>query len=144
MIHYRLACANAHEFGAWFKSSSTFEAQAARGEITCPACGSIEVCKAPMAPQVVTARSRSCTQTPEALAARHRANMVELMRTIRKELESRSEYVGPSFAEEARKIHFHEAAARSIFGEATEQEVSELGEDGIEVFPLPRLPEDLN
>ena len=41
------------------------------------------------------------------------------MRKLRAEIESKSEYVGPRFPEEARKIHYQEIAARGIYGEAT-------------------------
>jgi len=55
-----------------------------------------------------------------------------------------AEYVGPQFAEEARKIHFGEAETRGIYGEATIDEARSLAEDGIEFMPLPILPEDTN
>ncbi|HVX82011.1 MAG TPA: DUF1178 family protein, partial [Devosiaceae bacterium] len=53
-------------------------------------------------------------------------------------------YVGDRFAEEARKIHFNDAEARGIYGEATPDEVTSLIEDGVEFMPLPTLPEDHN
>lgn len=145
MILYRLACAHGHEFEAWFRSSAAFDAQVAEAAIACPVCGSTGVGKAPMSPRVRTDRKgREQIPSAEALVARHQASMVELMRTIRQELESRSEYVGPQFAEEARKIHFGETTPRVIHGEATSEQVADLSEEGIEVVALPRLPEDLN
>jgi hypothetical protein len=66
------------------------------------------------------------------------------MRKLRTEIESKSEYVGPRFPEEARKIHYEEAPARGIYGEATREEAQALSEEGIEFFPLPSLPEDHN
>ena len=36
-----------------------------------------------------------------------------------------------------------EAPGRGIYGEATREEVADLIEDGIDVTPLPRLPDDL-
>ena len=51
---------------------------------------------------------------------------------------------GRQFAEEARKMHFGEAPARSIYGEASTEEARELADDGIPVYPLPPLPEDKN
>ncbi|MEW5963345.1 MAG: DUF1178 family protein [Pseudomonadota bacterium] len=145
MIRYRLVCTDAHEFEAWFRDSGAYDTQAAGAAIACPVCGSHEISKAPMAPRVGTrGRQGSVALAPHAAAARHRQQMVELMRTVRRELESRSEYVGPKFAEEARKIHFEETAPRAIHGEATKAEVESLDEDGIEVMALPPLPEDLD
>ena len=62
----------------------------------------------------------------------------------RAEIEAKSEYVGPRFPEEARKIHYEETPARGIYGEATREEAKALSEEGIEFFPLPILPEDQN
>ncbi len=66
------------------------------------------------------------------------------MRKLRAEVEAKSEYVGPRFSEEARKIHYEEVPARGIHGEATTEEAESLREEGIEFFPLPVLPEDRN
>jgi hypothetical protein len=66
------------------------------------------------------------------------------MRKLRAEIEAKSEYVGPRFPEEARKIHYEEVPARGIHGEATREEAQALSEEGIEFFPLPILPEDRN
>lgn len=145
MIRYRLVCSDGHEFEAWFRDSAAYDTQSAGMAIACPACGSHEITKAPMAPRVGSRGKRSGEHAaPHVAAARHRQRMVELMRTVRRELESRSEYVGASFAEEARKIHFEETEARPIHGEATPAEVKDLEEDGIDVLALPALPEDLD
>ena len=69
---------------------------------------------------------------------------LDMMRKVRAEVETKAEYVGPKFAEEARKIHHKETEARGIWGEATLAEAKELVEDGIDCLPLPRLPEDNN
>jgi hypothetical protein len=158
MIRYRLQCDKAHEFEAWFGSSKAYDRQAKRGQVQCPECGSSEVSKALMAPGVATRGRRSdvapsppptaqpeATANPEALAQREmQRQLLAVMREVRKEVESKAEYVGPRFADEARRIHHKEAEARGIWGEATLTEARELHEDGIECYPLPRLPEDQN
>jgi hypothetical protein len=75
--------------------------------------------------------------------AAHR-ELAAAMRKLRAEVEAKSEYVGPRFSEEARKIHYEEVPARGIHGEATADEAKALREEGIEFFPLPPLPEDRN
>jgi hypothetical protein len=83
--------------------------------------------------------------TPEAAKrAEAQREFLALMRKVRREVENRAEYVGPNFAEEARKIHYEEVEQRGIYGEATSEEARELTEEGIEFLPLPRLPEDHN
>jgi hypothetical protein len=75
--------------------------------------------------------------------AAHR-ELAAAMRTLKAEIEAKSEYVGQRFSEEARKIHYEETPARGIYGEATADEAKALSEEGIEFFPLPTLPEDHN
>ncbi len=72
------------------------------------------------------------------------AELTEMIRKLRKHVEDNSEYVGPRFAEEARKIHYEESEARGIYGEASLDEARELNEEGIDVQPLPILPEEHN
>ena len=54
----------------------------------------------------------------------------------------KAENVGERFPEEARRIHYDEAPARSIRGVATADETRELLEEGIAVLPAPIPPED--
>lgn len=157
MIRYRLVCNKSHEFEAWFGSSSAYDRQAKKGQVECPTCGSKKVSKAIMSPGVAT-RSRETSRevatvsaepppppTPEqAQRLEMQRQFLTLMRQVRAEVEQKAEYVGPKFADEARKIHLKEAEARGIWGEATLQEAQELAEEGIDCLPLPRLPEDSN
>ena len=57
-----------------------------------------------------------------------------------RELMGKSEDVGTSFAEEARKIHYKEAPERSIRGQTTLDEAESLREEGIEVLAVPLMP----
>ncbi|MBL8567350.1 MAG: DUF1178 family protein [Hyphomicrobiaceae bacterium] len=167
MIRYRLECAAGHGFEAWFASSDTYDRQEAAGDVTCPVCGDARVRKALMAPSIATSRGREtralhlpagepgtehaaeehATEPQQVMATPESAALRELhrsMRALRDQMLAKSEYVGPRFAEEARKIHFEEAPNRGIHGEATREEVAELAEDGVDVLPLPRLPDDLS
>lgn len=58
------------------------------------------------------------------------------MRMLREVLD-KSENVGERFAEEARRIHYNEAPARSIRGVTTPEDAKALIEEGIDVLPLP-------
>ncbi len=53
-----------------------------------------------------------------------------------------AENVGERFPEEARRIHYDEAPARSIRGVASADETLELLEEGILVLPAPVPHED--
>ncbi len=48
-----------------------------------------------------------------------------------------TEDVGEAFAEEARKIHYHESPDRPIRGVATSDERDALADEGIDVIALP-------
>jgi hypothetical protein len=147
MIRYDLICDKGHEFDGWFRDSATYDKQARRGFVSCSVCGSSKVEKQLMAPGI-PAKSNRKDEGPQRMVAGpvdpRVAMMMKMMREMRQHVEENADYVGDKFAEEARKIHFAEAEARGIYGEATAEEATALIEEGIEVFPLPRLPEDGN
>jgi hypothetical protein len=146
MIKYRLACSAGHEFEGWFQSSDAYDVQAAKGHVTCPHCGSPHVAKAIMAPSVsMTAKHAGSEQVWPGANKLSSQELQVLMRRLRREIEAKADYVGPRFAEEARKMHEEEESSdRGIYGEATLDEATSLAEDGIAFLPIPRLPEDLN
>ncbi len=168
MIKYAVQCKKGHAFEAWFQNSAAFDTQTRRGLVSCPDCGSTKVEKALMAPHVsASTRSKGRSSTPRASrnsdasettvapsttasqvvaspAVTIPAEMAEMLRKIRREVEAKAEYVGPKFAEEARKIHYEEAPERGIYGEASLADVKALHDEGIDCLPLPILPEDRN
>lgn len=151
MIRYQLQCDADHTFEAWFGNSSAYDKQVKRALVACPQCGSTKVDKCIMAPNIGTKGNKKAdTQIIKAAnndAAEQSPSYAELralMRRMRKEVEKNAEYVGPNFAEEARKIHYDEAEARGIYGEATMEEAKSLHDEGVEFLPLPPLPEEQN
>lgn len=149
MIHYTLTCEQSHVFEGWFRSSGDFDDQVEGGLVTCAVCGSTAITRAPMAPSVQTARGRDeraegAKRQTVMMPDRAQKMMLEALREIRKKVTENADYVGERFAEEARKMHYGETEHRGIWGEATSEEASSLTEEGIEVQPLPGLPEDRN
>ncbi|HEV7464283.1 MAG TPA: DUF1178 family protein [Methyloceanibacter sp.] len=140
MIRYALTCDKGHGFEAWFGSGSDYDMQVEAGAVVCPACGSAEVSKAPMAPAV----RRSRAEPADAPARSGRRQTYALLKDLRAHLKANAEHVGPAFPEEARKMHYGEAEARSIYGEASIEEAEVLRDEGIPAVPLPPLPEDQN
>jgi hypothetical protein len=141
VIRFSLQCDKDHEFEAWFSSSKDFDNQAERGLVECPVCGSRQVGKALMAPAVSV--SKEAPARPLAMDPERR----EMMRKIREMVQAvkqNSEDVGERFADEARKIHHGEAEARGIIGKASSDDARSLIEEGIEIAPLPDLPDDLS
>ena len=146
MIRYNIICDREHEFDGWFASSSGFDEQVAQKLVQCPVCGSHSVEKALMTPGVPARTNRSS----EPVAALHAPQdpkaqaMVEMVRKLRAHVEENADYVGDKFAESARRIHYGEEEERGIYGEATIDEARELQDEGVDVLPLPKLPEDGN
>lgn len=158
MIRYALVCEADHAFDGWFRSAADFEAQADRKLVTCAVCGSTQVTRGLMAPNVITARGRTggsdvaATTEPPATAAQaviatpdpQQKAAIEALVELKRRVIAASEDVGDRFAEEARKIHYGEAPERGIYGQATGEEAQALIEEGIEVHALPILPDEHN
>jgi hypothetical protein len=133
MILFKLRCATGHEFEAWFRDGATFDRQNGRKHVTCPDCGDSAIEKAPMAPHVARGPSAGAAP-PSPEQVRH------MLQQLRRQVEANCEHVGDRFAEEARRIHSGDAPARGIYGDASEQDATELAEDGIPVARIPWVP----
>ena len=154
MIRYSLICQNSHEFEGWFSSSADFDIQRKRGFVECAHCGSAKVEKRMMAPGVARTDSRAVSAlagpaaadpapaAPVALIDERQKAMREMMKAFRDHVAKNTDDVGRAFPEEARKIHFGETEKRSIRGEAAPDEVRALLEEGVDIMPVPTLPED--
>lgn len=150
MIKYALVCDKDHEFESWFGSGQEFEKLQTRGLVECPICGSTNVSKGLMAPRVSGTRKSDDGAFPMANMPDGEATptlskeLVDKLREFKKHVEANAENVGDKFPEEARKIHYGEAEARGIYGKATTQDAASLAEEGVDVFPMPNLPEEKN
>jgi hypothetical protein len=131
LITYSLRCHRSHEFDGWFRDSTAFDEQSRKGLLGCPSCDSIRIEKAVMAPAVSGTKKSA---QPKAADAKQ---MRQFMTGLRKYVQDNADYVGPDFAEEARKIHYGEVPERHIYGQATFEEAQELVEEGVDVAPLP-------
>ena len=58
MIKYQLICDLSHEFEGWFQTSASFDAQNQSELITCPVCGSANVRRALMTPNLASPKRR--------------------------------------------------------------------------------------
>jgi hypothetical protein len=141
MIVYELACSHGHRFEGWFASSDAYAEQRGRALVTCPVCDDAAVDRVPSARVSVSkgappapAAQPAVTPTPAPdVAASLPADVLAVLRDMVK----RTENVGRAFAEEARKIHYDEAPARPIRGQASTEEAQELREEGIDCASLP-------
>jgi hypothetical protein len=156
MIRYNLRCERGHAFESWFQSSSAYETQEKRRLVNCPNCGSAKVERAIMAPQIVSKKGReSAVPAPatstEVTAPASTPLMMAQERELRAKLKELRDHivknadnVGERFPNEARKMHYGDIEHRPIYGEASPDEARSLIEEGVEVSPLPVLPDDRN
>jgi len=142
LIRYELSCDNGHAFEGWFGSADDFDRQQKMALVSCPTCGSAHVAKRLMAPSVSTARKKQ--QRQDLAVQTGQREMMTKLREIVSTIRANSEDVGERFPEEARKIHYGETEQRGLIGRATAEEVRDLLDEGVEVAPLPVLPDDTN
>jgi hypothetical protein len=164
MIRSALVCERKHTFESWFPNSSAYDKQVKRGLLSCPICGSEEIEKAIMAPQIArkdrgAERDLAPVESPEpavpvavekpgqnqvAMMSPQEHEFRQKLKELREHVTKNADYVGPQFPEQARKMHYGELEHRSIYGEASAEEVKDLSEEGIEFHALPILPDDRN
>lgn len=166
MIRYALACEAGHEFESWFRSGSDYDVQVERGLVECPFCNSARIEKRLMSPALGRAVADRPVQgratpgespsgqsasgegvpapQPVALLSEREQALRAMLRAVREHVTKTSDYVGTGFADEARKMHYGETEHRSIYGEADAVQAKALIEEGIEVHPLPLIPDDRN
>jgi hypothetical protein len=157
MISYDLRCASGHGFEGWFASSADYESQHLKGLIACPVCNDEGISKLPMAPSIgrkgnqaaciIALPTSSAQSEPETLSNAGvmpvpMAKMMAQLATMQAELLKNSQWVGDTFVEEARAIHYGESAERTIHGEASAHEAEALAEEGIKIgaLPFPVIP----
>ncbi|MFA7587326.1 MAG: DUF1178 family protein [Novosphingobium sp.] len=156
MIVFDLQCRAGHRFEGWFSSSEDYDRQHARALVTCPQCGEHDIVKAPMAPKLARkgnqieplSRAPSSADEPGKLVAQGMPaevrNTLQALATIQAEAIKNSRWVGKTFAEDARAMHYGEREAEAIHGQATPDQARALLDEGIEIAPLivPVAPPD--
>ena len=160
MIHYNLRCERGHAFESWFQSSAAYESQEKRKLVNCPVCGSAKVERAIMAPRIIGKKGRGKAEPPPAAAAPADAatpastptpllmaqerELRAKLKELRDHIVKNADNVGERFPNEARKMHYGDIEHRPIYGEASPDEARALIDEGVEVSPLPVLPDDRN
>lgn len=153
MIVFDLLCSKGHRFEGWFNSAGDFASQKERGLLSCPKCSTISVERVPSAtranlgaqppkPAPAPAGSSNMVKTPDMDGKDAFAIAQMLYSRMLDEVLTKTEDVGRDFPAEARKIHYDEAPARPIRGQATQEEHDALVDEGIPVARFPVPPSD--
>lgn len=149
MIRYDLHCEAGHGFESWFRSSGDYDVQRKRKLVECPICGSHQIEKQIMAPRLKRSDKKAAAKpaeekSPVAMMTPQEAEFRQKLRELRDHVTKNAEDVGEKFPELARKMHNEEIERRSIYGEASPEEVKSLLEEEVDIHPLPLLPDDRN
>ena len=156
MVKYKLKCKSTYcskknEFDGWFQNFEAFESQMNEGLITCPLCGSHNIIKLLATPNVRKVKP----QTSENIKVENNSaitnsekkffgneSVVTILRTIKKEIQKNSTFVGDKFVSKARSMKEGKIKERPIHGHGTNKEIQELRDEGIEVVNIPWIPDD--
>ena len=156
MIKYKLKCKSTYcseenEFDGWFQNFETFESQMTEGLINCPICGSNNIIKLLATPNV----RKVNPQTSENIKVENNSvltnskktyfgnqNITTMLRTIKKEIQKNSTFVGDKFVSQARSMKEGKIKETPIHGHGTNKEIEELRDDGIDVLSIPWISDD--
>ena len=159
MIKYKLKCKSIYcseqnEFDGWFQNIEAFENQMQSGLINCPICGDDNIIKLLATPNVrkskpkisqnIEVQNASSVSNSEKsyLGNEKIKNITTMLRTIKKEIQKNSMFVGDEFVSKARSMKEGKIKERPIHGHGTKKEVQELRDEGIDVVNIPWIPDD--
>ena len=142
MIKYKLICKScSNSFDSWFASSLEFDKLRKKKLLNCIKCNSKKVEKTLMAPKLINKSKKENFELKE-------SNFKKIdtkIREYQKFVKNNFEYVGENFTYEARSIHYsNKKRDKGIYGTATNKELEELKEEGIETEMIPWIEEKRN
>ena len=142
MIKYKLACKDCEmQFDSWFASSSEYEKLKKRKLLTCHICNSTKVEKTLMAPQLINTKLKSEIK----LDTSKYKKIKKTIKSYQKFIKNNFQYVGDNFVHEARSIHYdNKKKSKGIYGSASNQELKELKEEGIDTQVIPWIEDKDN
>ena len=135
MIKYKLKCKNCEKsFDSWFSSSKEFEKLKSKKFLSCHFCNSKKIIKTLMAPNIMTANQKLENNLKMKKNDKIKKKILEFQNFIEKNFEN----VGDDFAYKARSLHYdNKKNKKGIYGNASQNQIKELKEEGIEtqIFP---------
>ncbi len=158
MIKYKLKCksefcSQEQEFDGWFRNIDAYEKQKDQGLINCPICGSHKVVKSLTTPSFKRNKnlyphdendkdSLALKVNKNISAKEQFKNIPTILRTIKKEIQKNSTFVGNDFVSKVRSMKEGKIKEESIYGHGTNKEIQELQDEGIDVIGIPWISED--
>ena len=142
MIKYKLLCRNCNlKFDSWFASSNEYERLKKKKLLSCHKCNSAKVEKTIMAPQLINRKFN----TYEKANIEKYNKVKKTIMSYQKFIKENFKFVGNNFAYEARSIHYNgKKKSKGIYGRASEKDLKELKEEGIDTQMIPWIDENEN
>ena len=142
MIKYKLLCQSCEfKFDSWFASSNEYDRLKKKKLISCHNCNSIKVEKTIMAPQLINSKLKA----DEKINLQKYKKVKKTIMSYQKFIRENFKYVGDNFAYEARSIHYNDKKkSKGIYGSATNEDLKELKEEGIDAQMIPWVDENKN
>jgi len=144
MIIFNLKCDSEHHFEGWFKNKDEFDRQIKHSLVSCPQCGSETIFKTPTASRINTlpAKSEYTRARLSSSVSSQEIKMIsdQFIEKLSSYVEKNFTYVGKDFPDEARKIYYGETKPANIYGQATQNEIKSLNEEGVTTIAIPLNP----
>ena len=158
MIKYKLKCNSRYcleekEFDGWFQNIEVYEKQKIDGLISCPICGSDNVVKSLTTPSLK--KTKNMIQEDETnkikkiskfedniIAPENLKNISTILRTLKKEIQKNSTFVGDEFVPKVRSMKQGKIKEKPIHGHGTKKQIQELRDEGIDVINVPWISDD--
>ena len=142
MIKYQLKCKDCQNiFDSWFSSSNEFDRLKNIKLLNCNKCNSIKVEKSLMSPQVINRSQESSYNQGKENKIKFFKNK---MKEYQKFIKNNFHYVGENFSYEARSIHYNKKKSKGIYGKASQEDIKNLKEEGIETQTIPWIEDKEN
>ena len=142
MIKYKLVCKNCDLlFDSWFATSQEYEKLKKKQLLNCHKCNSKKIEKSLMAPKLMNRFQLKNDEQKNLKFKKINKKIKEYQNFIKNNFE----YVGKNFAYEARSIHYkNKKNDKGIYGTASNEEIKELREEGINAETIPWIEDKKN
>ena len=142
MIKYKLICKScSNSFDSWFASSLEFDKLKKKKLLNCIKCNSKKVEKTLMAPKLIN-KSKFDNSDKKILRIKR---LNDKIKKYQKFIKNNFENVGENFAYEARSIFYdNKKRNKGIYGTASDEEMNELKEEGIDAEMVPWIDDKKN
>ncbi len=142
MIKYSLKCKDCNlTFESWFANSKEYEKLKRKNFLNCHSCNSINIEKNLMAPGLINKNFDKKINKNYYKYDKIKNKLSEYQKFIKDNFKN----VGENFAYEARLIHYNEKnKEKGIYGTASQKDLKELKEEGIDTQLIPWVEDKKN